>query len=63
MRLWRDWLSWLLLAVALGCLVAGGFPRWSGGVDPATGDKVTELRLGLFVTGQENQEVYPDQQC
>jgi hypothetical protein len=48
MRLWRDWVSWLLLAVALGCFVAGGFPRRGEGVDPATGDKVTELRLGLW---------------
>jgi hypothetical protein len=48
MRFWRDWVSWLLLAVALGCFVAGGFPQWSEGVDPATGDQVKELRLGLW---------------
>jgi hypothetical protein len=44
----RDWVSWLLIAVALGCFVAGGFPRWSEGVDPGTGDQVKELRLGLW---------------
>jgi hypothetical protein len=47
MRFGRDWVSWVLLAVALGCFVAGGFPQWSEGVDPATGDRVKELRLGL----------------
>jgi hypothetical protein len=45
---WRDSISWLLIAVALGCFVAGAFPRWSERVDPATGDKFTELRLGLW---------------
>ena len=48
MTFWRDWVSWLLLAVALGCLVAGGFPRWSERVDLPTGDKITELQLGLW---------------
>ena len=47
MRFWRDRVYWLLLAVALGCFVAGGLPQWSEGVDPATGDRVKELRLGL----------------
>jgi hypothetical protein len=47
MRFWRDWVSWLLLAVALGSFVAGGFPQWSEAVDPVTGDQVKELRLGL----------------
>jgi hypothetical protein len=48
MTFWRDWVSWLLIAVAVGCFVAGGFPQWSEWVDPATGDKVNELRLGLW---------------
>jgi len=48
MAFWRDWVSWLLIAVAVGCFVAGGFPQWSERVDPTTGDKVHELRLGLW---------------
>jgi hypothetical protein len=48
MTFWRDWLSWLLIAVAIGCFVAGGFPHWTETVDPATGDRVKELRVGLW---------------
>jgi len=48
MSLWRDWVSWLLIVVAVGCLVVAAFPQWSDWVDPATGDKVRELRLGLW---------------
>jgi hypothetical protein len=48
MTFWRDWVSWLLIAVAVGCFVAGGFPQWSERVEPATGGKVNELRLGLW---------------
>src|SRR5262249_22029480 len=48
MTFWRDWVSWLLIAVALGWFVAGGLPRWSERVDPPTGDKITELKLGLW---------------
>jgi hypothetical protein len=28
--------------------VAGGFPQWSERVDPATGDKIYEVRLGCW---------------
>jgi len=48
MRLWRDWVSWLFIAVAVACFVAGGFPWWSERVDLPTGDKITELQLGLW---------------
>jgi hypothetical protein len=48
MTFWRDWVSWLLIAVAAGCFVAGGLPQWSEGVDPATGDKLNELRVGFW---------------
>jgi hypothetical protein len=44
----RDWISWLLLAVALTCLVVGVFPQWSEWVDPLNGDRVSERRLGLW---------------
>jgi len=44
----RDWACWLLLALAIGCFVIGVFPQWSEWIDPANGDKVSELRLGLW---------------
>lgn len=48
MTFWRDWGLWLLIVVASACFIAGGFPHWSAGVDPATGDKISELKLGLW---------------
>ena len=44
----RDPISWLLIAVATGCFVVGGFPEWSERVDPATGDKFNELQFGFW---------------
>ena len=44
MTFWRDG---TLIAVALGCFLAGGFPQWADWVDPTTGDRVSEFRLGL----------------
>lgn len=44
----RDWVSWGLLAAAVGCLGVGLFPRWDEWADPATGDRVSERRLGLW---------------
>jgi hypothetical protein len=44
----RDWISWCLLAVALACLGLALVPRWDEWVDPATGDRVSERRLGLW---------------
>jgi hypothetical protein len=46
--LWRDWISWLLLVLAIACFVAGFFPQWSEWIDPITGDKVSERRHGLW---------------
>jgi hypothetical protein len=48
MTFWRDPVSWLLLALAIACLVIGAFPQWSEWVDPAQGDKVSECRLGFW---------------
>jgi hypothetical protein len=48
MTFWRDWISWLLIAFALGCFVVGLFPQWSDWVDPASGDKVSERRHGFW---------------
>jgi hypothetical protein len=44
----RDWVTWCLLAAALGCLGVAVFPQWDEWVDPATGDRVSEQRLGLW---------------
>jgi hypothetical protein len=44
----RDWFSWLLIALAVACFVAALFPEWSKSVDPASGDKLSECRLGLW---------------
>src|SRR5262245_32316297 len=44
----RDPISWLLIAVAIACFVAGGFPEWSERVDPATGDTFDELQFGFW---------------
>src|SRR5438876_640048 len=56
---WRDWVSWLLIGLAIGCFVIGGFPQWSDWVDPANGDKVSEWRLG-FWSSPVYQYVYRD---
>ena len=48
MTFWRDWVSWLLLALAIACFVVGAFPQWSEWVDPANGDKVSEYRFGFW---------------
>jgi len=48
MTFYRDWVCWLLLAAALACFAIGLWPRWSDGVDPENGDKVSEFRLGLW---------------
>jgi hypothetical protein len=48
MPFWRDGVAWLLLVAALGCFVVGGYPQWSESVDPATGDKLSEFRMGLW---------------
>ena len=44
----RDWACWVLLALAAGCFLVGGFPQRSDRVDPASGDKLTERRYGLI---------------
>src|SRR5688572_13081317 len=44
----RDRVSWCLLLVAVGCLGVALFPQWDEWVDPATGDRVSERRLGLW---------------
>jgi hypothetical protein len=43
----RDWLSWLLAALATVCFVAGLAPQGSRSID-ASGDKVTQVQLGLW---------------
>ena len=43
-----DWVSWLLLTAAIGCLAAAVYPNGDEWVDPATGDRVVEHRLGLW---------------
>lgn len=48
MRAGRDWVAWCLLAAAVGCLGVALFPQWDAWVDPATGDRVSERRLGLW---------------
>jgi hypothetical protein len=48
MMFWRDWVSWLLLALALACFVIGAFPQGSEWVDPANGDQVSAYRLGFW---------------
>jgi hypothetical protein len=48
MALSRDWVAWFLLAVAIGCVAAATFPQWSEWVDPASGDRVSEQRFGLW---------------
>ncbi len=48
MTFWRDWVSWILPVLAVGCVVVGGFPQWSEWVDPANGDKVSERGHGLW---------------
>jgi hypothetical protein len=48
MTLGRDRVSWLLLGSTVACFAVGAFPRWSEGVDPVSGDKVSECRLGFW---------------
>ncbi len=57
MSFWRDWVSWLLVVLAIACFVVGAFPQWSEWVDPANGDKVSECRLGFW-----SSPVYQDVQ-
>jgi hypothetical protein len=47
MSLGRNWVSWFLLVLSLGCLTAALFPQWNEWVDPTNGDRVREHRLGL----------------
>lgn len=56
MRVGRDWLAWCLLAVAVSCLGVALFPHWDEWVDPATGDRVTERRLGLWASPLHQSE-------
>lgn len=48
MALWRDWIFWLLVVLAVAGLVAGVFPHWDQRVDPGTGDQIQELRFGFW---------------
>ena len=48
MKLWRDPVSWLLLAGSVGCFVVAAFPQWGEWVDPQNGDRVSERRHGLW---------------
>ena len=48
MSLRRDWISWLLIALAVACVVVAAFPQWDDWVDPENGDKVSERRHGLW---------------
>src|SRR6516165_9312428 len=48
MSFWRDWVSWLLLALAIACFGVGAFPQRSEWIDPANGDQVSEWRCGLW---------------
>lgn len=43
----RDWVSWCLLVVAIGCFAVGLFPGRSERADPASGDRVSDWSLGL----------------
>ena len=43
----RDHCHGLLLLVAVACFVAALLPGWSSSVDPATGDRRSEWRLGV----------------
>lgn len=44
----RDWLCVLLFGAALGCFVLGIWPQRSESIDPTSGDKISELRCGLW---------------
>jgi hypothetical protein len=48
MTLRAVWVRWLLVVFAIGCFVVGLLPRSSEWVDPATGDKVSERRVGVW---------------
>jgi len=48
MTLRAAWVRWLLVVFAIGCFVVGLLPRSSEWVDPATGDKVSERRIGVW---------------
>src|SRR3954454_24763439 len=48
MKLWRDQVSWLLLAFSIGCFTLAAFPQWNEWVDPQNRDKVSERRHGFW---------------
>jgi hypothetical protein len=48
MTLRAAWVRWLLVVFAIGCFVVGLLPRSNEWVDPVTGDKVSERRVGVW---------------
>ena len=56
MRAGRDWMAWCMLTLAVICLGAALFPQWDEWTDPATGERVSERRLGIWSSPAHRSE-------